>query len=135
VPEHVLYTVVYGNVEDALFDLDTLEELHAEQQFGKFDAAVIDMQDGKPNIVRRVDRPHIRIIPEEFGDGGALPRQELEDAASELTADQAGLIVVGEPTIEKGFDEAIARSTQIVKRSVEASADEISSELQEALKR
>jgi hypothetical protein len=27
--ENVLYTVVYGNVEDALFDLDSLEELHA----------------------------------------------------------------------------------------------------------
>jgi hypothetical protein len=130
--DHVLYTVVYGSVEDALFDLDTLEELHAEEAFGKFDAAVIDMQDGKPNIVRRVDRPHIRIIPEEFG-GGALPRQELEDAASELTADQAGLIVVGEPTIEKGFDEAIARSARIVKRSLDASADEIADELREAL--
>ena len=129
---HVVYTAVYGNVEDALFDLDTFEELHAEERFGKFDAAVIELLDGKPSIVRRVDRPHVRIIPEEFG-GGALPRQELEDAASELTADRAGLIVVGEPTIETGFDEAVARSTQIVKRSVEASADEIADELREAL--
>lgn len=47
---HVLYTVVYGNVEDALFDLDSLEELHAEEMLGKFDAAVIDMQDGKQRI-------------------------------------------------------------------------------------
>jgi hypothetical protein len=130
--EHVLYTAVYASVEDALFDLDTIEELHAEGMLGKFDAAVIDMQDGKPNIVRRVDRPHIRIIPEEFG-GGALPRQELEDAASELTADQAGLIVVGEPTLEKGFDEAVTRSAQIVKRSLDASPDEIADELREAL--
>jgi hypothetical protein len=131
--EHVLYTAVYKNVEDALFDLDTLEELHAEEMLGKFDAAVIDMQDGKPNIVRRVDRPHIRIIPEEFG-GGVLPRQELEDAATELTADQAGLIVVGEPTVEKGFDEAVTRSGQVVKRSVDATAEEIADELREALK-
>jgi hypothetical protein len=131
--EHVLYTAVYASVEDALFDLDTIEELHAEGMLGKFDAAVIDMQDGKPNIVRRVDRPHIRIIPEEFG-GGALPRQELEDAAAELIADQAGLIVVGEPTLEKGFDKAVTRSAQIVKRSVDASTDEIADELREALK-
>lgn len=131
--EHVLYTAVYGSVEDALFDLDTIEELHREEMLGKFDAAVIDMQDGKPNIVRRVDRPHSRIIPEEFG-GGALPRQELQDAAAELTADQAGLIAVGEPTLEKRFDKAVTRSTQIVKRSVDASADEIADELREALK-
>lgn len=83
--------------------------------------------------MRRVDRPHVRIIPEAFG-GGALPRQELEDAASELTAEQAGLIVVGEPTLEKGFDEAVTRSARIVKRSLDASADEIADELREALK-
>jgi hypothetical protein len=48
-----------------------------------------------------MDRPHIRVIPEWFG-GGALPRKELHEAADQLTSNQAGLIAVGEPTIEKG---------------------------------
>ena len=30
---------------------------------GKFDAAVIDQQDGKPHIVKRMDRSRLRVIP------------------------------------------------------------------------
>jgi len=131
--ENVLYTAVYGNVQDALDDLKAIEQLHEDDLIGKFDAAVIDQEDGKPHIVKRVDRPRVRVIPEVFG-GGALPRKELKDAASELTSDQAGLIVVGEPTLEKGFDKAVTRAAKIVKRSRDASTDELANELQEALK-
>jgi hypothetical protein len=42
--------------------------------------------------------------------------------------------VAGEPTIEKGVDRAITGAAKVVKRSVDATNDEISSELQEALK-
>jgi hypothetical protein len=80
-----------------------------------------------------MDRPHIRVIPERFG-GGTLPREELHEAAEQLTASQAGLIVVGEPTMEKGLDEALTRAAKVVKRTVDATTDEITSELQEALK-
>jgi len=131
--ENVLYTAVYGKVQDALDDLEAIEQLHEDELIGKFDAAVIDQEDGKPHIVKRVDRPRVRVIPEVFG-GGALPRKELKDAASELTSDQAGLIVVGEPTLEKGFDKAVTRAAKIVKRSLDASTDELANELQEALK-
>jgi uncharacterized membrane protein len=129
----VLYTAVYEDVTAALDDLDALEQLHEDDLIGKYDAAVVDKENGQPHIVKRVDRPRIRAIPEMFG-GGALPRKELKEAAQELTSDQAGLIVVGEPTLEKGFDKAITRTGRIVKRSVDATTDEIVSELQEALK-
>jgi hypothetical protein len=131
--ENVLYTAVYGNLQDALDDLDAIEQLHKDEVIGKFDAAVIDQEDGKPHIAKRVDHPLIRVIPEMFG-GGVLPRQELKDAASELTSDQAGLIVVGEPTLEKGFDRAVTRTSKIVKRSLDASTDQLASELKDALK-
>jgi len=128
-----LYTAVYESVPPALADLDALEELHKDEMIGKFDAAVIDQEEGKPHIVKRMDRPRVRVIPEMFG-GGALPRKELKEAAQELTSDQAGLIVIGEPTIEKGFDKAVTRAARIVKHSVDATTDEIASELKEALK-
>jgi hypothetical protein len=129
----LLYTAVYDDVSTALADLDAVEQLHEDDLVGKFDAAVIDQENGKPHIAKRVDRPRIRAIPEAFG-GGSLPRKELHEAAQELSASQAGLIVVGEPTIERGLDKAIAGTARIVKRSVDASTDEIASELQEALK-
>jgi hypothetical protein len=129
----LLYTAVYDSLDDALNDLDALEQLHEDAIVGKFDAAVIDQQNGRPHIAKRMDRPRIRIIPEAFG-SGALPRKELKDAARELDASQAGLIVVGEPTLEKGFDKAVTNADKVVKRSLDATTDEIASELQEALK-
>ena len=94
---------------------------------------MIDKEDGKPHVAKRMDHPHIRVIPEWFG-GGTLPRKEHHQAAAQLTANQAGLIAVGEPTIEQGLDKALTNAANLVKRTVEATTDEIASELQEPLK-
>jgi hypothetical protein len=94
---------------------------------------VIDQENGKPHVVKRMDRPHTRVIPEWFG-GGTLPRKELHEAAEQLTASQAGLIAVGEPAIEQGLDRALTKAAKVVKRTVEATTDQITSEPQEALK-
>ena len=128
----VLYTAVYDDVNDALDDLESLEQMHEDAIVGKYDAAVIDKENGKPHIVKRMDRPRIRVIPEEFG-SGTLPRKELKDAASELTSDEAGLIVVGEPTLDKAFEKAVTNADKVIKRSLDATTDEVASELQEAL--
>ena len=129
----VVYAAGYGTVEAALADLDVVEQLHKDEMIGQYDAAVIDKQDGKPHVVKRMDRPHIRVIPEWFG-GGTLPRKELHEAAEQHTAGQAVLIAVGEPTTEKVLDMALTKADKVVKRTVEATTGELTSELQEALK-
>ena len=129
----VLYAAAYDSVEAAEADLDAIEQLHKDEVIGQYDAAVIDQEHGKPHVVKRMDRPHFRVIPEWFG-GGTLPRKELHEAAQELTANQAGLIVVGEPTIEKALDNALTEAANVVKRTVDATTEELRSELQEALK-
>jgi hypothetical protein len=131
--EMVVYAAAYATVDAALADMDAIEQLHKDEMIGKFDAAVIDKEDHRPRVVKRMDRPHMRVIPEWFG-GGTLPRKELYDAAQYLTADQGGLIVVGEPTIAKGMDKALTKASKVVKHTVDATTDEITSELQEALK-
>jgi len=129
----LVYAAAYETVEAALVDLDAIELEHMEEMIGQYDAAVIDKKDGKPHVVKRMDRPHIRVIPEWFG-GGTLPRTELHEAAEQLTASRAGLIAVGEPAMEKGLDEALTRAAKVVKRTVQATTGEITSELAEALK-
>jgi hypothetical protein len=129
----VVYAAAYDSVDAALADLDAIEQLHKDEMIGQYDAAVLDKENGKPHVVKRVDRPHMRVIPEWFG-GGTLPRKELHEAAEQLTANQAGLIAVGEPTIQKGVDQALTKAAKVVKRTVEATTDQITSELQEALK-
>jgi uncharacterized membrane protein len=129
----IVYAATYPSVLAAQTDLDAVEQLHKDELIGSFDAAVIDKENGQPHVVKRLDRPRVRIIPEWFG-GGTLPRKDLHEVAEQLTSGQAGLIAVGEPTIEKALDKALTKADKVVKRSVDATTDEITSELQEALK-
>ncbi|HEV2260585.1 MAG TPA: hypothetical protein VGS06_46365 [Streptosporangiaceae bacterium] len=131
----VVHVAAFSSVADAEQALATIEQLYKDEAVGTLDAAVIDKENGKPHVVKRMDRPGIRVIPEWFG-GGALPRKELREAAEQLTADQAGLLVVSsEPVIEKAVDKAVSGAGQVVKHKVDATIDQITSELQEALKR
>ena len=127
----VLYTALYDSVDEALDDLNAIDQLHEDAIIGKFDAAVVDRENDKPHIVKRMDRPRVRIIPEALG-SGTLSRKELKEAAGELSGGQAALIVAGEPTLAKGFDQAVTRADKVIKRSLDATADEVASELQEA---
>jgi hypothetical protein len=128
----VVYAVTYPTVAAAQEVLETIEHLHKEVA-GAYDAAVVDKEDGRAHVVRRMNHPRVRIIPEWLG-GGALTRKELDEAAGELLAGQAGLIVVGEATIEPALDKALSGSAKVVKREMEATIDQITSELQEAFK-
>jgi hypothetical protein len=129
----VLYTAVYDDSDLALADLAAFEALHKAEVLGKYDAAVIDKQEGKPRIVKRADHPAIRFIPELFG-GGELPRSQLREAAESLEPSQSALIVVGEATLEKGFDRAVTRGIKTVKREMDAATDALAKELTESLK-
>jgi hypothetical protein len=129
----VAYMAVYDDVDSALADLETFGDLHDVDLIGKYDAAVIDQEDGKPHIVKRVDRPRIQVLPELVG-GGALPRGQLHDAAKGLDPGQAALIVVGEPTLEKGFDKAVTATNKVVKESFDADADDLADALVNAAK-
>jgi hypothetical protein len=111
--------------------LDTIEHLHEVD--GKYDAAVVDKENGKAHVVKRMDHPRVRVIPEWFG-GGSLTRKELNDAAGELLAGEAGLIVVAEATIEPALDKALTGTAKVAKREMAATVDQITSKLQEAFK-
>jgi hypothetical protein len=125
----VVYAAAYPTVAAAQAVLDTIGH-HVVG--ADYDAAVIDQENGKPHVVKRLDHPHSRIIPEWFG-GGTLTRKELDEAAQELLADQAGLIVIGSAALETELDKALT-GTKVVKREIMATIDQITSELQEAFK-
>ncbi len=50
---------------------------------------MIDKENGKPKIVKRMDRPRIRAIPEAFG-SGKLPRKDLKAKREDLTRTDLG---------------------------------------------
>jgi len=101
----VVYAATYDSTSAALADLGAIDQLHTDQVIGTVDAAVIDRENGKPHIHKRMDRPASASFPRRSA-AGPCPRKELTDAASDLSANEAGLIAVGEPTVEKALDHA-----------------------------
>jgi hypothetical protein len=70
----VLYAAaVYTDVEGALSDLGAFQQLHKDEMLGKYDAAVIDKQEGKPHIVKRRQSGHSGH-PGVAGSGNAAPQ-------------------------------------------------------------
>jgi hypothetical protein len=63
-----------------------------------------------------------------------LPRGQLRDAAKELAPGEAALMVVGEPTLAKGFDKAVTRADKVAKETFDAEADQLADELIKAAK-
>lgn len=129
----VLYAAVYDEADAALADLDAFERLHNAEIIGKLDAAVINHADGRPHIVRRIDHPFVRVIPEWLG-AGTLPRHDLHDVARSLKEPEAALIVVGDPTLDKAFEQAVTRASRTVKRDLNVAIDELSRQLIDATK-
>ena len=100
---------------------------------GSLDAAVIDKKDGKPHVAKRIDRPSVRVIPEWFGGGGRLPRKELHEAAGRLPPARQDLSRWASRRSRRRRQGAYERR-QSGEAHVDATTDEITSELQEALK-
>jgi uncharacterized membrane protein len=130
-----LYVAVYNDVDSAKTDLDAIEALHKQELVGTFDAAVVDKESGKPHIVKRMARPMVKVIPDVFGDDRALlPYDELHEAASELNASEAALVVLGEPTLDKAFDKAVTHASKTLKHVMNVTADELAKQMKEAAK-
>jgi hypothetical protein len=126
----VMYAAVYDDTGTALADLDAFEQLHTQKLLGDFDAAVVDKEDGHPHIVKRVDRPRIHVIPELVG-AGVLKRKELHELADELGENEAALVVVGEPTLEKGFDQAVTHAAKTMQHEFDTATDALAEELKQ----
>ncbi len=78
----VIYAAAYETAEAALAELDAVEQLHKTKIIGWYDAAVIDKEDGRPHVVKRMDRPHIRVVPEWFGGGLCRARNSTKRPSS-----------------------------------------------------
>jgi hypothetical protein len=129
----VLWVGKYDGVSPALEDLDAFEELHDEGMIGDYDAAVVDVEEGKPHVVKRVDHPKTEAVAGHLN-RGALPDSDLKEAAAGLNEGEARLIVVGEPTLSAGFEKAATKATKVAKQDFDKTSGELSKALSEARK-
>jgi len=130
-----LYVAIYQDVDLAEADLDAIEQLHKHELIGTFDAAVVDRENGRPHIVKRMARPMVKVIPDVMGDDYALlPYDELHEMAAELSGSEAALIVLGEPTLDKAFGKAVTHASKTLKHVMDVTADELAKQMKEAAK-
>jgi uncharacterized membrane protein len=130
-----------------------------EHLVGTYDAAVITKNDeDKVDIVERIEKPTEHggwaglavgaalglIFPPAMlatalvgaGTGalighleGGIPRSDLDELGQTLEEGEAGLVVVGEATIERAVDEAVKHAKKEMKKEVDADAKEIEREI------
>ena len=127
----VVYVAAYDGVSHALRDLDELEQLHERGLIAGYDAAVVDMERGRPHIARTVDHPRVLAVPERLGTG-PLPREAVKEAAKRLSGHDAALIVVGGTAIANGLERALTRAAKIARHEFDDTPDVIGATLAEA---
>jgi hypothetical protein len=114
----IIYGAVYDNRYAALVDLERFEGLDKRLLVGAYDAAVIDVRDELPHVVKRMARPTLELIPELVGRGrppiGVLPEP--------LQPGEAALAAIGVAELETAFEQALSRARMTSVRRLEPSA-------------
>jgi uncharacterized membrane protein len=158
-----LYAAVYDEVADAEADYEAVFDLHAMGAIGTFDSAVIRKDDDGKVHVTKTEKPTqhgawtgaavgalvgIVFPPAVLGSaivgagaGGltghlrkGVSRGDLKELGDELEAGTAAVIVLGESKIEEQLEKAMARANKLIEKQVDADADELKREIDEAAK-
>jgi uncharacterized membrane protein len=160
----VMYAAAYGSLEDAEMDFEGIKILKAEKFLGDYEAALFTKEEGgKVKIVNTdatergwgakvglVTGAVIGLIfpPSILGMGAlgagvgavlgnfmkGMKRSDIEEVGNMLDEGQAGIILVGEVTIEEGMDRLMKRAAKVAKKEVDAQAKEIKDAIDEAAK-
>jgi hypothetical protein len=117
-----LHAAVYNDVDAALADLGAFEQSHKTEMIGKYDAAVVDKEDGAPTSSSAwTARAEI----------GYLAATQLHDAARVPVSGRRGSWSASRP--RAGVRKGGHQSRQY--RQASAATDELASELTEAVKK
>ena len=112
----IIYGAVYEDVYAALADLERFEKLNDRRSAGPYDAAVIDLHDGLPHIVKRGTRPTLELIPELVARG----RPPIGVLAEPLGPSESALAVVGRSELGTAFKRAVRHSVMTSERALDA---------------
>jgi uncharacterized membrane protein len=157
-----LYAAIYDDIGDAEADYEAVFDLHAAGLVGTFDSAVIEKEEDKVRV-HKTEKPTqhgawtgiavgaiagILFPPSIIGGaivGGAaggvaghlwrgMSRGDLKDLGEALDEGQAAVIVVGESKIDEQIEKATKRARKTIEKQIDADADELKRQLEEATK-
>lgn len=160
----ILVAATYDSLEAAKEDFKGMKELHKEKFIGFYDAALFEKEEGgKVKIIDTDESGRARgagiglavgavlglLFPPSlllWGAAGAglgallghittgMPRGDIKELGDMLDAGQAGIIVLGETTMEEGFDRMAKKAAKVMKKQVDVDAEEVKKQIDEAAK-
>jgi uncharacterized membrane protein len=159
----VVYAGEYPDLATAEEDSLALKDLHKADFIGHYDAALFTKEEGgKVKIVDTDESGRARgatggaiagavigiIFPPSIlamaAGGGILggilghvssgmPRGDIKEIGELLDEGEAGIILVGETTIEEGLEKLLKKANKVLKKEIQANADEMKKELDAAI--
>ena len=159
----ILYAAAYDSLDVAREDFEGIKFLKSEKFIGNYEAALfVKEEGGKVKIVNTdatergwgakvgivtgavlgiIFPPSILGMAALGGGIGAvlgnfmkgMKRSDIKEIGDMLDEGQAGIILVGEVTLEEGLDRLMKRAAKIAKKEVDAQAKEIKAAIDEAV--
>ncbi len=151
----ILYAAQYASLEPAKEDFKGIKELHKEKFVGFYDAALFTKEEGgKVKIIDTDESGRARaagvglavgavlgiIFPVSllvWGAAGAglgalvghmstgMSRSDLKELGDMLDEGQAGIVMIGETTLEEGFDRLAKQATRVTEKKVDVDPEEV----------
>jgi uncharacterized membrane protein len=159
----IVFVAAYGTVDDAKADFDAIKLLRREKFLGDYEAALFEKrEDGEIKIldtdatsrgwgakvglftgavVGLIFPPSI-VGMAALGTGvGAvagnimkgMSRADITAMGEMLDAGSAGVVLVGETTIDEGMERLMKRASKVLKKQVDAEADAIKKAIDESM--
>ncbi len=151
----------YANLETAQEDFHDIKTLHKEKFIGHYEAALFEKEEGgrvkildTDETIRARNATAGAIVGALFGllwppmlllaGVGAglgalvahvavgLPRRDIRELGEMLDEGEAGIIFVGEPTIERGMERLTSRAAKTMKKEIKADAKVLKEEANKA---
>ena len=159
----VVYAAAYESLEDAKDDFQGIKELHKEKWIGKYEAALFTKNDDGSVKIHDQDATGrarglklgavigvavgiifpVTLLAGALAGGGigllgghltkGLSRGDIKELGELLDDGEAGIVLVGVFTPEEGMERFLGKAAKVLKKQVDADAEEIKKAIDEAV--
>ncbi len=159
----IVYAAAYESFDDAKDDFQGIKDLHKEKWIGKYEAALFTKNDDGSVKIHDQDATGrakglklgaaigaavgiifpVTLLAGALVGGGVgllggqltkgLSRGDIKDLGELLDEGEAGIVLVGVFTPEEGMERFLGKAAKVLKKQVDADADEIKKAIDEAI--
>ena len=160
----IIYAAAYGSLADAKEDYEGIKELHKEKWIGKYESALFTKNEDGSVKIHDTDATSrgrglkigaaigaavglifpVTILVGALVGGGAgllgghlskgLKRDDIKELGDTLDTGEAGIVLVAIVTPDEGIDRFLKRAAKVMKKQVDADAEDLKKAIDEAVK-